>query len=679
MHRPSQPFIRRSWWWVFALLIALPAIALAFLGFSAIQADEVERRRRTSDEQARIARLANSALSTAFEREVAEARASLRTASSEGPDAKSRPVLFEIDDRHVISFPADRVYMASPMVPPPSQAATRIPGSAAALAERAQSAEAQARTAEAVALYGRLRQFPVTRAWADHRLIVLQADLQVPSTVYQIADRRLGSSDARSPSGIPLALVASSLVDDVPQASRQHFVPLLEQALLNLRAGQWWLRMEQRRAYDGELRRWLADTLAGPALDPDTRLDVLSRLAAIAGTAFTESHRLPSRVQMVGTGPERTLLVWIRPSQSTLVWSGLAFSSERADSLITAAIEPLLGGQPYRAALRDTRSTIWGSVVDADSDRVWSLESAPGWTLMFSGVAVSSTTNTQRLLNYGRVIFPMIVLTCGLVMTAWIIRRDLALTEMQSTFVAAVTHEFKSPITSIRLLMERLGSGRSADSPERYYAAIAAEAARLEGLVNRLLEAQQLQRGQKAYAFRQSSLEHIVREAIDRMRPQADAKQIELVLRVGDAIPPLALDPESVSDGVRNLIDNAIKYSPGGTRVALSLERSSGDVVLSVSDQGVGVDPAEAERIFQPFYRSRRGDRANVHGTGLGLALVRATAEAHGGSIAVESDGERGSRFTLTLPIRAHRAEHIETSSASTVNAAPAGWQTTRR
>jgi signal transduction histidine kinase len=264
--------------------------------------------------------------------------------------------------------------------------------------------------------------------------------------------------------------------------------------------------------------------------------------------------------------------------------------------------------------------------------------------------------NSHRLLNYARVVFPIVVLACGLVMTAWIRRRELALTELQSTFVAAVTHEFKSPITSIRLLMERITSGRIAagDSPTRYYAAIGAETDRLEGLVNRLLEAQKLQSGQKTYVFRPTVIETVLRDALDRMRPQAEARRIELDLRIAPGIPRLPLDSDSVADAVRNLLDNAIKYSPDSTRVDVALELIDGRVELTVSDQGIGVDPADAQRIFEPFYRSHRGDDANVHGTGLGLSLVKATAVAHAGSVSVCSDGQRGSRFTLVFPLRYH-------------------------
>jgi two-component system sensor histidine kinase SenX3 len=279
------------------------------------------------------------------------------------------------------------------------------------------------------------------------------------------------------------------------------------------------------------------------------------------------------------------------------------------------------------------------------------LESVSEWQLAFTG---ASRPTSGRLLSYTTVVFPIVMLATGLVMTAWIVRREIALARLQSTFVAGVTHEFKSPLTSIRLLMERLASGRLApdDAPNRYYAAVSAETDRLESLVNRLLEAQKLQSGQKEYAFHPDSLAALARSAVDRLRPQAEAKRIQVDLRVGEGIPDLALDRESMTDAIGNLLDNAIKYSPADTTVSVAIG-CSGDVVrLDVCDEGIGIEPSDATRIFDPFYRSRRGDRENVHGTGLGLSLVKAAAEAHGGSVEVESNGTRGSRFSLRLPVQ---------------------------
>lgn len=169
-------------------------------------------------------------------------------------------------------------------------------------------------------------------------------------------------------------------------------------------------------------------------------------------------------------------------------------------------------------------------------------------------------------------------------------------------------------------------------------------------MVDRLLEAQKLQSGEKKYDFEAVPLEALVLDVVERMRPQAEDRLMQLSAHIGSDIPSIRLDAESISDAIRNLLDNAIKYSPAGTAVNVVVEARNGEVLITVIDQGVGVDVADRELIFDPFVRSRRGDAASVHGTGLGLALVKATAIAHGGKVGVSSNGDRGSRFTLILP-----------------------------
>jgi signal transduction histidine kinase len=135
------------------------------------------------------------------------------------------------------------------------------------------------------------------------------------------------------------------------------------------------------------------------------------------------------------------------------------------------------------------------------------------------------------------------------------------------------------------------------------------------------------------------------------MQPQAEAKRIILSTSTAPGIPIVRVDIESVSDAVRNLVDNAIKYSPAGTTVEIGIRLDRDCVAMSVADEGVGLDADEVSRLFEPFYRGRRGDRANVHGTGLGLALVRATVEAHGGTVTATARAPQGSCFTMLLPI----------------------------
>ena len=643
----SQSAARQSWWWVFGLFIALPALALAVLGLNAIRADEIDRRLKVRDQQAQISRLADAALSTILDRELTEARARVRNATPPGPDGDSS-IVFEIDKDNVTSFPAHRLYAGDLRSDDPKHFQLITEPSALSLIERASSASATGRKEQALALLRKLRALLDAKYWADLQLLVQRVGVIAIASEYPVL--RAAIADAHTPSGIPLAIVVASYAEDMAPPLRRQFAPFVDQTLRSLREGRWWLTMDQRRVYDAELRRELL-LCSGAEVAADPRLDILALHAARIQSAFATSRSLPPRAQVIGEGKNRVLLVWSPPTSSdSPKWTGIALSADRARVLLASALQPLVENQTFHAALEDHGTVLWGTL--AGDRRVSTpLGSVPGWTITFDDPVVASR---HRFLNYARVLSPVVVLACGLAMTAWIRRRELVLTELQTAFVAAVTHEFKSPLTSIRLLVERMSSGRfvEGDSPARYYTAIDAEAARLEILVNRLLEARQLQAGERSYEFRDARLEEIVRDAIERLRPQAEAKRLTVELRVAQGVPVLGLDVESVADAVRNLLDNAIKYSPSDTGITVELETTRRGVELRVIDQGIGIEPADAERIFEPFFRSRRGDRANVHGTGLGLALVRATAAAHRGTVHVSSDSVRGSCFTFTLPCR---------------------------
>jgi signal transduction histidine kinase len=235
------------------------------------------------------------------------------------------------------------------------------------------------------------------------------------------------------------------------------------------------------------------------------------------------------------------------------------------------------------------------------------------------------------------------------------VKREVALARRQADSTAAVTHEFKSPITSLRLLMERLSSGRaSGASLAEYHDAMARETDRLEGLVNRLLDVQQIQAGARRHAAARAAVGPLVFAAVDRFRDQAAARQIGLTVDLPATMPETLVDTTSLSDALDNLIDNALKYSPRGTAVSVCGRAVDGAIEIEVRDQGVGIDRDDLPHVFEPYYRGRLGDRESVRGTGLGLSLVQAAALAHGGRVDVTSTPGEGSAFTLRLPIEAH-------------------------
>jgi signal transduction histidine kinase len=155
-----------------------------------------------------------------------------------------------------------------------------------------------------------------------------------------------------------------------------------------------------------------------------------------------------------------------------------------------------------------------------------------------------------------------------------------------------------------------------------------------------------------AMEFRSADLADIAAAAVEKLRPEAERKRIDLALSVTTDISPLAVDPTRIAQLLGNLLSNAVKFTPDGGKVEVRLGTEGDQAVLEVADSGIGIPAADRERIFDRFFRTALATQQAIQGTGLGLAITKAIVEAHNGTIAVDSDEGRGSTFTVRLPLQ---------------------------
>lgn len=222
---------------------------------------------------------------------------------------------------------------------------------------------------------------------------------------------------------------------------------------------------------------------------------------------------------------------------------------------------------------------------------------------------------------------------------------------VRSDFVANVSHELKTPVGAIRLLSEAIDD--AADDPQairHFTKSLHKESARLSALVQDIMELSRLQGTDVVAAGQPVELDRVVGEAIDRNRLTAESRDIKIV--AGGRINAQAFgDVDLLTTALRNLIDNAIRYSPPGTRVGIGLRERDGMIQISVTDQGPGISEEEQERIFERFYRVDAARSRQTGGTGLGLSIVKHVMQQHGGEVTVWSREGHGSTFTLSIPV----------------------------
>ena len=233
--------------------------------------------------------------------------------------------------------------------------------------------------------------------------------------------------------------------------------------------------------------------------------------------------------------------------------------------------------------------------------------------------------------------------------------RDVRMNEVRSQFVASVSHELKTPLTSIRMFAETLAMGRGRDEVTRseYLETIVHESERLARLVDNVLDFSKIEQGKKIYRLRPTRLEEVAGSAARAMQFPLAQQGFKLRVSVQEQLPELNADPDAIQQAILNLLTNAMKYSGDAREIDLRLSARNGDAVIEVADHGLGLAPEELKRIFDKFYRAPSHESRLIAGTGLGLTLVAHIAKAHGGRVEVESAPGAGSTFCMFLPIEA--------------------------
>ncbi|MFH1004161.1 MAG: HAMP domain-containing sensor histidine kinase [Bacteroidota bacterium] len=259
---------------------------------------------------------------------------------------------------------------------------------------------------------------------------------------------------------------------------------------------------------------------------------------------------------------------------------------------------------------------------------------------------------TMWVILTGSAIFILVIIFAFYYTVATILKQK-KLSDIKNDFINNMTHELKTPISTISLACEVMNDASIKTSKEKanyYVSVIKEETHRIGLLVENILQTAILDRGQFKLKLQEVNVHEIIERAISNIRLQIEKKQGEIILNINAENEIIQADRIHLANIFHNLIDNAMKYSVGNPIIKIQTENLNKGIIVSITDNGIGISNENQKKIFETFYRVSTGNIHNVKGFGLGLSYVKAAVEKHGGNINVESEIGKGSKFSVYLP-----------------------------
>jgi signal transduction histidine kinase len=448
--------------------------------------------------------------------------------------------------------------------------------------------------------------------------------------------------------------MASMTVDKVETVLRQADDEILSHLERAMAAPAWPAELDRLRARTPLVARLAVVDRAGRALYPLARAPGDGAvLAAVADLPWERGGRR----HFVADGQPGLAAILGGPGHAPVV-AAFTRSPEALHAVFDATFKPL--GAPTICAVVDERGhPVYTREPLERAELVAAVpfrETFPQWRVaLYQPEGPSPRQALRRQVTIFTAAFGvlLLVVAAGIVATHRLVRRETEMARLKADFVANVSHDLKTPLSVIRMFGETLEMGRVPDEAGRreYYRVITRESERLTRLIDNVLDFSRIESGHRAYDRVPTAIEPLVREAVDAFSHPLAQQGFKVDVRVAPDLPEVPLDAEAVGQALANLIDNAIKYSAERKALTVEARAVDGALALTVADEGIGIPREEHGRIFDKFYRVGRSDTEGRRGSGVGLALVRHVAEAHGGRVTVASRPGEGSRFTVWLPL----------------------------
>lgn len=424
----------------------------------------------------------------------------------------------------------------------------------------------------------------------------------------------------------------------------------------DLQGGRWTLLRAEYGFYTTEAQR----RLTAPAQAEEDRAAIALAWAVdwLWGSwrSAVEGQKIADGQRLVWCGDTPVLVLWRATAERM---TGLAIGPGDVRARWLSALEPVLEEQGVGIVLTDPDGRGVSGRLTMDrrrqSLRLASATSLP-WNLHLQTLDLGvrhAYFDARRRVLFGALLLIALLILAGSYFVWRALTREMAAARLQADFVSAVSHELRTPLTALQQFSELLVAGRVADERARsqYYEAMAHESRHLRRLVERLLDFGRIEAGALKYRTEPLDLTALVREVVADFEGSGDTREHRIELNVNGSMRPVRADAEMLGCVIWNLLDNAVKYSPGSSTVWVDVEQDADSAAVRVRDRGAGVRPEERDDIFRKFSRGTAAKAGGVRGAGIGLAMARQIVSAHGGRVVVESTPGEGSVFTVELPL----------------------------
>jgi signal transduction histidine kinase len=411
------------------------------------------------------------------------------------------------------------------------------------------------------------------------------------------------------------------------------------------------------------IARKVTEFLQGDAFSTDRQtLQTLQTLVAAERLSIDAAERMRVMSDRLDTfsridlGDKKVYCLWHRSSSGTFL---VLLSDSGMAAALYGYYKAFAGSESTYRILDATGNLVVGTAQPKEMAFATAAlpEGFPGWKaeLFFKGSDVFEKAAKRQIAVYtwtGFLVIVLIVAAGGFAMRA--VGRQIRLNEMKNDFIATVSHELKTPLASMRVLVDTLleGNVRDEQQAKEYLRLTARENERLSRMIDNFLTFSRMERNKKAFNLAEANPRAIANDAVESVKTKFTAQNCHLTVDVAAELPDIQADHDAMVTVLVNLLDNACKYTTENKQTALKVYGNGGVVCFAVSDNGIGLARKHLKKVFDSFYQVDSSLARKVEGCGLGLSIVKFIVDAHRGTIDIDSKLGQGSTFTVKLPVR---------------------------